>query len=356
MTTLFSGLRSVRLNDRQDAIVILDQTKLPNKEEYIEIFKAEDIWEAIYKLKVRGAPAIGVAAGYGLYVASLRFECNDPSEFYKKFSELKSYLGSSRPTAVNLFTALDRIEKRVVSEIKLGRNTTEIKTAIGNEAKAIDNEDVASCKKIGEYGLSLLKPGMTILTHCNAGHLAVSEYGTALSPIYLGQERCYNFKVYADETRPLLQGARLTAYELNKAGIDVTLICDNMASIVMSQKKIDAVLVGSDTIALNGDAANKIGTSGVAIMAKYYGIPFYVLAPTTTINFNCTDGSQIKIEERPESEITDMWYKEPMAPHNIKCYNPAFDVTPNSLITAIITEKGIFAPNMINDFFAKDRK
>lgn len=210
-----------------------------------------------------------------------------------------------------------------------------------DEATAIHNEDIEMCRKISEYGLSLLHDGDGVLTHCNAGELATSKYSTGLGPLILGAEKGYNFHAYVDETRPLLQGARLTSYELEKAGIDTTLICDNMASLVMKQGKINAVLVGTDRIAANGDIANKIGTSGVAILAKYYGIPFYVLGPYSTIDYKCKTGDDIVIEEREQSEIKEMWYKKPMALPETKCYNPAFDVTDNSLITAIITDRGI---------------
>ena len=207
-------------------------------------------------------------------------------------------------------------------------------------------EDAAACRRIGENALAFLKPGMGILTHCNAGHLAVSEYGTALAPIYLGEERGYGFKVFVDETRPLLQGARLTAYELSRAGVDATLICDNMASLVMSKGWVQAVVVGCDRVAANGDVANKIGTSGVAILAHHYGIPFYVLGPTSTIDTRCATGADIVIEERDPKEITDMWYAHRMAPDGIKAYNPSFDVTPHELISAIITEKGVYYKNI----------
>ena len=209
------------------------------------------------------------------------------------------------------------------------------------EVIEIKEEDIKVCRAIGEYGVTLIKPNMGILTHCNAGQLATAKYGTALSPIYIGNEKGYNLKVFADETRPLLQGARLTAYELNSSGVDVTLICDNMASIVMKNGWIDAIFVGCDRVAANGDIANKIGTSGVAAIARYYNIPFYVCAPTSTIDLNCPTGSDIHIEERLGEEITDMWYEKRMAPKDIKTYNPAFDVTDNELITAIITEYGI---------------
>lgn len=324
------------------ALVILDQTQLPGKEEYLRLYTPEEIWEAICHLKVRGAPAIGIAAAYGIAVCCSQLTDTDFSAFYQHFQQLKTYLASSRPTAVNLFMALDRMEKCVLSLQDQQVDTIKIK--LQQEAEAIRAEDAAACRSIGEWGLSVLQPGMGLLTHCNAGHLAVSAYGTALAPVYLGQEHGYHFKVYADETRPLLQGARLTAFELQKAGVDVTLICDNMASSVMGQGKVQAVLVGCDRIAANGDVANKIGTSGVAILAKYYGIPFYVLGPTSTIDLKCPDGAHIPIEERQAGEITEKWYAQRMAPPEIKVYNPAFDVTCHELITAIITEKGILYP------------
>lgn len=299
-------------------LYLLDQTLLPNEEKYIEPKTKEDYYYAIKKLQVRGAPAIGIFAAYAMALI----------DGDKK--ELKEYLDSSRPTAVNLSWATTRMLKAYND----GKDLI-------SEAIAIHNEDIAMCKKISEYGLSLLNNGDGILTHCNAGALATSEYGTGLGPLLLGKEKGYNFKVFCDETRPLLQGARLTAYELTKAGIDTTVICDNMASLVMKQGKINAVLVGTDRIAANGDIANKIGTSGVAILAKHYGIPFYVLGPYSTIDYNCPTGDDIVIEERDADEIKTMWYKKPMAPKEAKCYNPAFDVTDNSMITAIITDRGI---------------
>lgn len=333
---------TVRADYEAGAVVIIDQTLLPGREEYIWLRTAEEIWEAIYQLKVRGAPAIGVAAAYGVAVCARQFPEVSFEDFYIRFRQLKHYLGSSRPTAVNLFMALDRMEEVLLHNRT--ENLSTIKQRLQEEADAIREEDAVACRRIGEWGLSLLKPGMGVLTHCNAGHLAVSEYGTALAPIYLGQEKGYHFQVYADETRPLLQGARLTAFELNRAGVDVTLICDNMASTVMQQGKVQAVLVGCDRVAANGDTANKIGTSGVAILAKYYGIPFYVLGPTSTIDLQCPVGDSITIEERDPEEVTGKWYTQPMAPRNVKVYNPAFDVTSHELITAIITEKGIALP------------
>lgn len=301
-----------------DKLFVLDQTKLPNEEVYFTPKTKGDYYYAIKTLQVRGAPAIGIFAGYAMAILDGNKE------------ELKAYLDSCRPTAVNLSYATSRMLKAY----KDGKNLLD-------EATAIHNEDIEMCRKISEYGLSLLHDGDGVLTHCNAGELATSKYGTGLGPLILGAEKGYNFHAYVDETRPLLQGARLTSYELEKAGIDTTLICDNMASLVMKQGKINAVLVGTDRIAANADIANKIGTSGVAILAKYYGIPFYVLGPYSTIDYKCKTGDDIIIEEREQSEIKEMWYKKPMALPETKCYNPAFDVTDNSLITAIITDRGI---------------
>ena len=341
MNALFDIL-TVRMDYDHKVLVIIDQTQLPGKEVYLELRTPEEIWEAIYLLKVRGAPAIGIAVAYGLALCAERIQGEDFGTFFRQFTMLKNYLAGSRPTAVNLFTALERLEKCVLAHRQ--EPLEKIKQELWREAEAIRKEDAAACRRIGEWGLSLLQPGMGILTHCNAGHLAVSEYGTALAPIYLGQEKGYHFIVYADETRPLLQGARLTAYELQKAGVDVTLLCDNMASRLMAEGKIQAVLVGCDRVAANGDTANKIGTSGVAILANYYRIPFYVLGPTSTIDATCPDRHSITIEERPAEEVTEKWYAHRMAPRGIKVYNPAFDVTDHRLITAIVTEQGIFYP------------
>lgn len=331
---------TVALNEENNSLVIIDQTLLPAETKIIELTEAQDIWDAIYLLKVRGAPAIGVAAGFGLYILANQIDDNlSFDEFYKEFLKQKEFLNSSRPTAVNLSWALNRMDDLV----KKNRNKSiaEIKDLLKKESILIKEEDTAMCKAIGEYGLSLVKPGDGLLTHCNAGQLATSKYGTATAPMYLGQEKGYNFKVYCDETRPLLQGARLTAYELASAGLDVTLQCDNMVSSLMKAGKINAVFVGCDRVAANGDAANKIGTSGVAIIAKHYGIPFYVCAPSSTIDMNIATGDDIVIEQRKPEEVAEMWYEKRMAPENINIYNPAFDVTDNSLITAIVTEKGV---------------
>ena len=333
---------TVALNEEQNAVVIIDQTMLPGRTELIELKTAQEIWDAIYLLKVRGAPAIGVAAALGIYVLSKDIVAEGFEEFYNKFHEYKTFLDSARPTAVNLSWALNRMEQAALrAGREEGRSVTEVKEILRREALGIRQEDIEVCRKIGEHGISLVRPGDGILTHCNAGQLATVKYGTATAPIYLGQERGYGFKVFADETRPLLQGARRTAYELYSSGVDVTLICDNMSASVMAKGLIQAVFVGCDRVAANGDTANKIGTSVVATVAKYYGVPVYICAPTSTIDMNTPTGKEIHIEERPSHEVTQMWYKEPMAPEGIKVYNPAFDVTDHDLITGIVTEYGV---------------
>lgn len=335
-------IETVVLDDANSALVIVDQTLIPNETRYLHLRTQQEIWEAIHSLRVRGAPAIGIAAAMGAYLGVKGSTAPDFERFYEEFRQVKEYLASSRPTAVNLFWALDRMEACVLRHRE--RPLAEIKAALRAEAEAIKEEDVRANRAIGEHALSLLRPGIGILTHCNAGALATAAYGTALAPIYLGQERGYRFRVFVDETRPLLQGARLTAYELMQAGVDVTLICDNMASAVMRNGWVQAVFVGCDRVAANGDTANKIGTSGVAILAKNYGIPFYVCAPTSTIDMNCATGREIQIEERRPEEVTEQWYARRMAPEGVKVFNPAFDVTDADFITAIITEYGIARP------------
>lgn len=330
---------NVRLAEDGKSVVIIDQTKLPNTTEYLTLKTAEDFYDAILELKVRGAPAIGICAAYGIAVLASQISTDDFGEFLKEFRKYKDYLNSSRPTAVNLSWALNRMERTVLDHG--GKPMEQIKAALLNESRSIQEEDMQMCRAISEYGLSLIKDGDGILTHCNAGPLATSRYGTALGPLFLGKERGMDFHVFADETRPLLQGARLTSYELYKGGIDVTLICDNMAGIVMKNGWVQACLVGCDRIAANGDAANKIGTSVVAVLANYYKIPFYVLGPTSTIDMNCPTGDDIEIELRSPDEIRTKFYAEPMALKGVSCYNPAFDVTPAGLITAIVTEHGI---------------
>ena len=332
-------------------LYILDQTLLPREETYIELQTKEDVYDAIKALKVRGAPAIGVAAAYGAYISMRRELMNMPSSGYVQedlmtfgnvLKEVCDYIKGARPTAVNLAWALDRMQLGFKNSH--ARSIKDAAKALLEEAIKIHYEDEEACRAMGEYGLSLLGREMGILTHCNAGTLATSKYGTCLAPIYLGHEQGYDFHVYADETRPLLQGARLTAWELERAGIDVTLICDNMANTVMKQGLIDAVLVGCDRMTANGDGANKIGTSALAVLAKEHGIPFYMFVPTSTIDLNTPSGDEIEIEVRDDEEVRSMWYKEPMAPENVKIFNPSFDVTPARYITAIITEKGIVKP------------
>lgn len=330
---------NVRLSEDGKSVIIIDQTLLPNELKYISLSTPKELYDAIYELKVRGAPAIGICAGYGLYVMAGGIASESSADFLEKLRTIKDYINSARPTAVNLSHALNRVEKAATDNKEKGIEA--MLTAMKAESVAIHSEDIAMCRAISEYGLTLVKDGDGILTHCNAGPLATSRYGTGLGTLFLGKEKGYNFHVYSDETRPLLQGARLTAYELYNAGIDVTLICDNMASIVMKQGKINACFVGCDRVAANGDTANKIGTSGVAVLAKHYGIPFYVFCPSSTIDFNCKTGQDIKIEEREAEEIKTKFYEKPMAPEGVKCYNPAFDVTDSELITAIVTEKGI---------------
>lgn len=332
-------LDSVRLSERGDSVVIIDQTLLPNETLRLDLKNADDLYEAIHQLRVRGAPAIGIFAGYALYCLALQIEAEDYSAFMEELRSQAEYLNSSRPTAVNLSWALKRMVAK--AEAAAGKPQAEILQELKEECIAIHDEDIVMCKAIAEYGLTLVKDGDGILTHCNAGPLATSRYGTALGPILLGYEQGMDFHIFADETRPLLQGARLTSYELEEAGVDVTLICDNMASIVMSKGWVQACFVGCDRVAANGDTANKIGTSGVAILAKYYGIPFYVLGPTSTIDLATPTGAEIEIELRDPNEIREKWYEKPMALPQTRCFNPAFDVTPHELIAGIVTEKGI---------------
>ena len=363
----------VRLSESGTSVIILDQSLLPGEEQYIELKTLEEMVEAIKKLQVRGAPAIGIFAGYALAALSkqqcrpqpIRSCCGasgtSDEVFMQELQAQGEKLKQARPTAVNLSWAVDRVIKAVRVEmfrarqedpVRLNANAgaRRLSEAAAREARAIHEEDIGMCRAIAGFGLEEIRKvcdsdghegPIGILTHCNAGPLATSEYGTALGPIILGNEQGVRFRVFADETRPLLQGARLTTYELQKAGIDVTLICDNMASSVMSKGIVQAVFVGCDRVAANGDTANKIGTSGVAILAKYYGIPFYVLGPSSSIDMNCASGKDIPIEERDPEEIRSKYFKLPSAPEGVKCFNPSFDITDAALITGIITEKGI---------------
>ena len=368
METNILDYKTVSLDDMDRYVEIIDQTLLPGELSLPKLKNAEEMWDAIYHLKVRGAPAIGVFAAYGLYVLSTQIagNANSIEEFYEEFKKMKDYLNSARPTAVNLSWALSRMDSICRRHLFGGVSDKHIDTAdmiqdcliaLRGEASLIQSEDIEMCRRIGLNGLQFIKPGFGILTHCNAGQLATSKYGTATAPMYIAHEKGYNIRVYADETRPLLQGARLTAYELSSAGIDVTLLCDNMSGALMRKGLVDAVFVGCDRVAANGDVANKIGTSVVATMAKHYGIPFYVCAPSSTIDLETKTGNDIEIEERPGEEVTDLWYKRRMAPKGIKVFNPAFDITDYDLITAIITENGIFDPQnpTAKDSMEKDK-
>jgi len=332
-------LININLNETGTAVIILDQTLLPNEEKYIELSSAKALFEAIYTLRVRGAPAIGIFAAYALYVLARQIITDNYDTFYSGLQKHVTYLNSSRPTAVNLSAQLKRMDN-LVKSLK-GQKIPQILEAMKEEADLIYNEDVDMCRAISEHGLTLIKDGFGIMTQCNAGPIATSRYGTALGPIILGHEKGLKLNAYVCETRPLLQGSRLTSFELDRAGINCTLICDNMASIVMSEGKINAVFAGCDRVAKNGDTANKVGTSSLAILAKHYGIPFYIFGPSTTIDLECATGADIEIELRKPEEVKEMFFTKQMAPENVKCYNPSFDVTPNDLITAIITEKGI---------------
>ncbi len=323
-------------------LIILDQTLLPNEIEYIQLATVADVWEAIKTLRVRGAPAIGICAAYGVVVAALRASGEEADTRVKQVEEAIAYLATARPTAVNLFYALDRMQAVVKSQAEPHRHDALV-TALESEANRIFREDVVMCRSIGEHGAPLIQENYGVLTHCNAGGLATSGYGTALAPMYIAQEQGRKFRVFADETRPLLQGARLTTWELSQAGIDVTLICDNMAAHAMRAGMIDLVIVGADRIAANGDAANKIGTYGVAVLAHEHNIPFYVAAPSSTFDRHTAHGDAIPIEQRDAEEVT-CWQGKPQAPDNINVYNPAFDVTPAALITGFITNRGVLLP------------
>ena len=350
------NLDTVLLSEDKKSVVILDQTLLPNECKYLTLDKAEDIWEAIYSLRVRGAPAIGVAGGYGYYVLANQVDTEDMDAFVSKCTELMEYLNSSRPTAVNLSWALNRMHGVLMAE-KEGKTVAEMKQRLMEEADAIRAEDIQISRNIGQYGFELLEKlgkGVGIMTHCNAGTLATAKYGTALAPVYIALENGWDGKpdlhVYCDETRPLLQGARLSAYEMQAAGVDTYVQCDNMASYTMKSGKIGIIFVCCDRVAANGDFANKIGTSGVAIIAKHYGIPFYCCAPSSTIDMTMESGDEIHIEQRKGEEVTEMWYAKRMAPEGVGVVNPAFDVTDHSLVTGIITEKGIAYPDENGSF------
>ncbi len=319
---------------------LIDQTRLPVELVEIDLHDVASLWEAIKSLRVRGAPAIGIAAAYGAVLGAQEAPLGTLADLKEVVKAATDHLRTSRPTAVNLFWALDRMD--AIASVYEGP-VAPLLGRLLDEARSIHDEDRAMCRSIGSFGATLVQPGSGILTHCNAGGLATSDYGTALAVIFSAHELGKNVRVFADETRPLLQGARLTAWELQRRGVPVTLICDNMAAQVMKEGKIQMVVVGADRIAANGDAANKIGTYGVALLARAHGIPFYVAAPSSTFDLSLVDGSLIPIEQRDPREITEGFGKV-TAPTGIDVYNPAFDVTPAQLITGIITERGIISP------------
>lgn len=344
-------LRPVEYID--DQLIMIDQTLLPEKLAALKLQTVEQVWQGIREMRVRGAPAIAIAAAYGYAMAAKAMAATDVVSLRERMKGVRSYLESARPTAVNLFWAMARMErvlhalceqqaKAVTAAAELAA-VDHITAQLEAEARAIQSEDEASCRAIGEHLLTLMHDDMGVLTHCNTGTLATSQYGTALAGMYLAHERGWQIRVYADETRPVLQGARLTTWELQQAGIDVTLICDNMAATVMAEGKVQAVMVGADRIAANGDTANKIGTHGLAVLARHFGIPFYVAAPLSTFDLDTPNGAAIVIEERDEREVSAPFGKR-IAPEKVRVYNPAFDVTPHDLITAIVTEKGILYP------------
>lgn len=326
---------------------LIDQTLLPTEFTEIACKDVETVWDAIKQLKVRGAPAIGIAAGYGIVVGLQSVsDSASQAEFFSRLKEVSDYLAGSRPTAVNLFWAIERIVR--TAEENRDKSITELKSLLLTDAIAIHEEDREMCHAIGRFGAELLKDGQGVLTHCNAGGLATAEYGTALSVFFTAQDTGKQLHIFVDETRPLLQGSRLTAWELQQRKIESTLICDNMAAQVMREGKVQAVVTGADRIARNGDSANKIGTYGVACLAKAHNIPFYIAAPTTTFDLTIETGDEIPIEERASEEITNGFNRQ-TAPDNVNVYNPAFDVTPAELIEAIITEKGIIQPVTVEE-------
>jgi methylthioribose-1-phosphate isomerase len=329
------------------AIKIIDQTKLPGRLEYIYIKDLRQLWLAIKELKVRGAPALGAAAGLGVYLGLKDSRVKNFTLFNNELERAIKYISSSRPTARNLFWALERMHKAAL--INRGKPVFKIKKILFREAQNIIEEDRIACRSIGRHGARLFKNNDTILTICNTGILATIDYGTALGVVYGAGEQGKGIKVYVCETRPLLQGSRLTAWELKRAGIDVTLICDNTAAALMKEGKINKVIAGADRIASNGDTANKIGTYNLAVLSKHHKIPFYIAAPVTTFDLNIKSGRQIPIEQRKSQEITGLFFKKALALKGIKVFNPAFDVTPHNLISAIITDKGIIRPPYIKN-------
>ncbi|MFQ5650388.1 MAG: S-methyl-5-thioribose-1-phosphate isomerase [bacterium] len=326
---------------REQHVRMIDQTKLPNELVYLDIHDVEVLAEGIKSLRVRGAPAIGIAAAFGLLLAIQHCQEESRESFFEQLHKTADYLNATRPTAVNLAWALNRMKR--AAEAQKGKSVAELKKILQKEALAIWEEDRQTCRQLGQHGQTLLQDGFRVLTHCNTGALATADYGTALGVVFAANEAGKKISVFADETRPLLQGARLNVWELMNEGIEVTLICDNTAAFVMQKGQVDCCIVGADRIAANGDTANKIGTYSVAVLAEKHAIPFYVAAPYSTIDFGLRAGSQIPIEERAAEEVTEGFGRR-IAPANANVYSPAFDVTPNELITAMITEKGVISP------------
>ncbi|OEH92376.1 S-methyl-5-thioribose-1-phosphate isomerase [Bacillus solimangrovi] len=331
-------IQSVQWHDGK--LILLDQRMLPLETNFVTLQTSEQVWEAIHSLTVRGAPAIGITAAYGLALAAEQFVGDNFDEFKHYVHQQQHFLTSARPTAVNLTWALERL----VSILQAHNDITEAKSALLKKAHEIQREDEHVCRSIGEHAFLLFNDGDRILTHCNAGGIATAKYGTALAPFYIAKERGVHYQIFASETRPVLQGARLTTWELQQAGIDVTLITDNMVAHTIKTKNINAIIVGADRIAANGDTANKIGTFGLALIAKALNIPFYVAAPLSTIDLQIRSGDEIPIEERQAREVTH-WHDKAVAPDGTQVFNPAFDITPHHLISAIITEKGIIHDN-----------
>ncbi|MFO0944943.1 MAG: S-methyl-5-thioribose-1-phosphate isomerase [Planctomycetota bacterium] len=341
------------IGDARGVLRLIDQTRLPTELIYMDCRDPETVWEAIKMLRVRGAPAIGVAAAMGLVLGAQKYHGSSPAELRNHVHEVADYLRTSRPTAVNLFWALDRMER--AADALEGKPVSEIVEGLWKEAQAIREEDRAMCAAIGRHGAELISDGAGVLTHCNAGALATSDYGTALSVFFHAHAQGKRIKAFVDETRPLLQGSRLTAWELITRGVPATLLCDNMAGVVMQQGKVDAVVVGADRIAANGDTANKIGTYSVAVLAQAHGVPFYVAAPSSTFDFSLASGAEIPIEYRDPKEITHGMGKQ-TAPEGVDVFNPAFDVTPARLIAGFITEEGVIRPPYLENLERHLRK
>jgi methylthioribose-1-phosphate isomerase len=341
-TPVSTNIKTIEwIGDLDGCVRMIDQTLLPERLEYIDCRDVDTVWHAIRRLSVRGAPAIGIAAAMGLVLAVRDHPSDNRADFLDKLKAASDYLAGARPTAVNLFWALERMTR--VAHENPEANVDRLKRRLLDEAKLIRDEDAAMCRAIGLVGEPLIPEGGGVLTHCNAGGLATAEYGTALAPLYVAHEKGRAIRVFADETRPLLQGSRLTAWELQRAGIDVTVLCDNMAAEVMRDGKIDMVITGADRVAANGDAANKIGTYGVAVLAHAHDIPFYVAAPSSTFDLNTPTGSDIPIEQRSDEEVRRGFGRQTV-PDGVKCHCPAFDVTPARLIRGLITEKGLISP------------